>query len=183
MDGEHWTELPRENILRFTKEARSPQAIRRLPRRKESTWKRRAGAPFSRRMISAGHGRRRNPDRQRQRSSGIFSILRREDHCRGRRGLSGSGAAYKNAAISRDAGKTWELRRNCPAGIDRRSGDTTADMVTVGPRVRRECGRLTLELRLASELQAYAFPFLGNAGWAGRPAWIVRISDQTKYLI
>jgi len=113
MDGEHWTELPRENMpAALPRKAVSPQAIRRFARRKGTVYfgtVRAGGAPFSRRMISPGHGRVGNPIVSGNASSGIFSSSARENHCRGRGDYQDPARAVQNGRFSRDGGETLEL--------------------------------------------------------------------------
>src|SRR3981189_424537 len=141
-----------------------------------------------------------NPDRKRQRVIGnFFDLLQREDHCRGRRGLSGSGAGVQ------ECGDLQGWRENLG------TCDATARRVSIGGRERRgrvcdgraprwgagvgryEGGYVTVGptgaetsvdgLRWNSigkvNFNAYAFPFLGNAGWAVGPHGIVaKFLDQ-----
>jgi len=89
---------------------------------------------------------------------------------------------YKNAAISRGWRKTWNVRLNCPAGIDRRSGETTADMYC------RPTGAGTrwtayLEFDCRSDFNAYRFPG-SQRGLERRPHGIMaKFLDPTEYLI
>jgi len=203
MDGEHWTELPRREIclrLFYRRKARSPQAIRTLclDEKKRLLWNgrgrgaRRGFFAFAR--PRAGHGRWRETHYH---ISGNASLRNFLDFLPMRGPFVAVGAGIirirrgrtRNAAVSRGemAGKPGNLRCNCPAGYRFGGrGDTTGGYVTVGPTgCGDECGTaLLLEFDWQSELQCRrVFPFLGNAGWGGRPhGTVAKLLDQTKIL-
>ena len=119
-------------------------------------------------------------------SSGIFSIF-----CDERTIVAVGGdyqdpaRAYKNAAVSRDGGKTWELATQPPGGYRSAVGKYNGGFVAVGPTgAETSVDGLRWNSIGRANFNAYAFPFPGSAGWAAGPhGSVARFVDQTKYLL
>jgi len=190
MDGEHWTELPRENMpAALPKEGAFAASNSSLCLDGKNIYFG-TGGPAARLFASHDLGRTwtaaETPIISGNASSGIFSIF-----CDERTIVAVGGdyqdpaRAYKNAAVSRDGGKTWELATQLPGGYRSAVGRYDGGYVTVGPTgAETSVDGLRWNSIGKVNFNAYAFPFLGNAGWAVGPHGIVaKFLDQTKYLI
>jgi len=190
MDGEHWTELPRENMpAALPKEGAFAASNSTLCLDEKNVYFG-TGGPAARLFASHDFGRTwtasETPIVSGNASSGIFSIF-----CDERTIVAVGGdyqdpaRAYKNAAVSRDGGKTWELATQLPGGYRSAVGRYDGGYVTVGPTgAETSVDGLRWNSIGKVNFNAYAFPFLGNAGWAVGPHGIVaKFLDQTKYLI
>jgi len=190
MDGEHWTELPRENMpTALSKEGAFAASNSSLCLDGKNIYFG-TGGPAARLFASQDLGRTwtvaETPIISGSASSGVFSIF-----CDERTIVAVGGdyqdpaRAYKNAAVSRDGGKTWELATQLPGGYRSAVGRYDGGYVTVGPTgAETSVDGLRWNSIGKVNFNAYAFPFLGNAGWAVGPHGIVaKFLDQTKYLI
>jgi hypothetical protein len=119
-------------------------------------------------------------------SSGIFSLF-----CDERTIVAVGGdyqdpaRAYKNAAVSRDGGKTWELATQPPGGYRSAVGKYAGGFVAVGPTgAETSVDGLRWNFIGKVNLNAYGSIFLWGESWAVGPHGIVaKFLDQTKYLI
>jgi len=93
--------------------------------------------------------------------------------------------AYRNAAVSRDGGKTWQLAGQPPGGYRSSVGRFNGGFVAVGPTgADISTDGLTWKHIGSENFNAFAFPIPGNDGWAAGPhGAVARFLDQTKYLI
>ena len=189
-DGEHWVELAHENM---------PEA---LP--KEGAFAASnsslcldgkdihfgTGGPAARVFASHDFGKTwtvmETPVVSGNASSGIFSLF-----CDERTIVAVGGdyqdptRAYKNAAISRDGGKTWELATQPPGGYRSAVGKYAGGFVAVGPTgTETSVDGLRWKSIGKVNLNAIGSIFLGGESWAVGPHGIVaEFLDQTKYEI
>src|SRR5258707_12331726 len=138
MDGEHWTELPRENMpTALSKEGAFAASNSSLCLDGKNIYFG-TGGPASRLFASQDLGRTRTVEGQPiisgSASSGVFSIF-----CDERTIVAVGGdyqdpaRAYKNAAESLDGGKTWELATQLPGGYRSAGGGNEGGYVKGGP--------------------------------------------------
>jgi photosystem II stability/assembly factor-like uncharacterized protein len=189
MDGEHWTELPRENLpAALPKEGAFAASNSSLCVDGKDIYFG-TGGPAARLFASHDLGRTwtvaETPVVSGNASSGIFSIF-----CDGRTILAVGGdyqdpaRAYKNAAMSRDGGKSWELATQQPGGYRSAIGKYNGGYVAVGPTgAETSVDGLRWNSIGKVNFNAYTFPVSGGAGWAVGPhGSVARFLDQTKYL-
>jgi photosystem II stability/assembly factor-like uncharacterized protein len=190
MDGEHWTELPRENMpAALPKEGAFAASNSSLCLDGKNIYFG-TGGPAARLFASHDLGRTwtvaETPIISGNASSGIFSIF-----CDERTIVAVGGdyqdpaRAYKNAAVSMDGGNTWKLATQLPGGYRSAVGRTNGGYVAVGPTGAEtsvdglhwnSIGRLNFN--------AYSYPLRASAGWAVGPhGTVAKLLDQTKYLI
>ena len=190
MDGEHWTELPRENMpTAMPKEGAFAASNSSLCLDGKDIYFG-TGGPAARLFASHDLGRTwtvaETPIISGNASSGIFSIF-----CDERAIVAVGGdyqdpaRAYKNAAVSRDGGKTWEVATQLPGGYRSAIGRYNGGYVAVGPTgAETSVDGLRWNSIGRVNFNAYAFPIPGNEGWAVGPhGTVARFLDQTKYLI
>jgi photosystem II stability/assembly factor-like uncharacterized protein len=190
LGGEHWTELPRENMP-----AALPQEGAFAASNSSLCLDGRdiyfgTGGPAARLFASHDLGKTwtvtETPIVSGNASSGVFSIF-----CDERTIVAVGGdyqdpaRAYKNAAVSRDGGKTWELATQLPGGYRSAIGKYNGGYVVVGPTgAETSVDGLQWNSVGRVNFNAYAFPFPGSVGWAVGPhGTVARFVDQTKYLI
>jgi photosystem II stability/assembly factor-like uncharacterized protein len=189
-DGEHWTELPRENMpVALPKEGAFAASNSSLCLNGKEIYFG-TGGPAARLFGSHDLGKTwtavETPIVSGNASSGIFSIFCDEHTIVAVGGdYQDSGRAYKNAAVSRDGGKTWELATQLPAGYRSAVGKYGGGFVVVGPTGAETS---TDGLRWNSigkvSFNAYGFTIFGSSGWAVGPhGTVAKFLDQTKYLI
>jgi photosystem II stability/assembly factor-like uncharacterized protein len=189
-DGELWVELPRENMpAALPKEGAFAASNSSLCLDGKNIYFG-TGGPAARFFASHDFGRTwavaETPISNGNASSGIFSIF-----CDGTTivAVGGDyqdpGRAYKNAAICKDGGKTWELAAQPPGGYRSAVGKYNGGYVAVGPTgAETSADGLHWNSIGKVNFNAYAFPFPGNAGWAVGPhGTVARLVDQTKYLL
>jgi len=190
VDGEHWTELPRENMpAALPKEGAFAASNSSLCLDGKDIYFG-TGGPAARLFASHDLGRTwtvaETPIISGNASSGIFSIF-----CDERTIVAVGGdyqdpaQAYKNAAVSRDGGKTWEVATQLPGGYRSAIGRYNGGYVAVGPTgAETSVDGLRWNSIGRVNFNAYAFPIPGNEGWAVGPhGTVARFLDQTKYLI
>src|ERR1700739_3362229 len=189
VDGEHWTELPRENMpAALPKEGAFPASNSALCLDVKDIYFG-TGGPVARVFASHDFGKTwtvvETPIVSGNASSGIFSLS-----CDGRAivAVGGDyqdpGRAYKNAAVSTDGGKTWTLVTQLPGGYRSAVGRYNAGFVAVGPSgAETSVDGLRWDVIGNLNFNAYAFSVAGGAGWAVGPhGAVARFLDQTKYL-
>lgn len=189
-DGEHWTELPRESMpSALPKEGAFAASNSSLCLDGKDIYFG-TGGPAARLFASHDFGKtwtvEETPIVSGNASSGIFSIF-----CDARTIIAVGGdyqdpaRAYKNAGVSRDGGKTWELATQPPGGYRSAIGKYNGGYVAVGPTgAETSADGLHWNSIGKVNFNAYAFPFPGNEGWAVGPhGTVARFLDQTKYLI
>jgi len=190
MDGEHWTELPRENMpTAMPKEGAFAASNSSLCLDGKDIYFG-TGGPAARLFASHDLGRTwtvaETPIISGNASSGIFSIF-----CDERAIVAVGGdyqdpaRAYKNAAVSKDGRKTWEVATQLPGGYRSAIGRYNGGYVAVGPTgAETSVDGLRWNSIGRVNFNAYAFPIPGNEGWAVGPhGTVARFLDQTKYLI
>jgi photosystem II stability/assembly factor-like uncharacterized protein len=190
MDGERWTELPRESMpAALPKEGAFAASNSSLCLDGKNIYFG-TGGPAARLFASHDLGRTwtvaETPIVSGNASSGIFSIF-----CDERTIVAIGGdyqdpaRAYKNAAVSNDGGKTWELAMQLPGGYRSAVGRYNGGYVAVGPTgAETSVDGLRWNSIGRVNLNAYAFPFPGSAGWAVGPhGTVAKFVDQTKYLL
>jgi photosystem II stability/assembly factor-like uncharacterized protein len=189
MDGEHWTELPRENMpAALPREGAFAASNSSLCLDGQGIYFG-TGGPTARLFASHDLGRTwtvaETPLISGNASSGIFSIF-----CDERTIVAVGGdyqdpaRTYKNAAVSMDGGNTWKLATQPPGGYRSAVGRTNRGYVAVGPTGAEtsvdgmhwnSIGRLNVN--------AYAHCLCSNGGWAVGPhGTVAKFLDQSKYL-
>jgi photosystem II stability/assembly factor-like uncharacterized protein len=190
MDGEHWTELPRKNMpAALPKEGAFAASNSSLcVEGKDIHFG--TGGPAARVFASHDFGQTwtvvETPIVSGNASSGIFSLFCDEMTIVAVGGdYQDPGRAYKNAAVSRDGGKTWELATRLPGGYRSAAGKYNGGYVAVGPTgAETSVDGLHWNFIGKVNFNAYAFPFPGSVGWAVGPhGTVAKFLDQTKYLL
>ena len=189
-DGEHWTKLPRENMpAALAKEGAFAASNSSLCLNGKDIYFG-TGGPAARLFASHDFGKTwtvsETPIVSGNASSGIFSIFCDERTIVAVGGdYQDPGRAYKNAAVSKDGGKTWELATQPPGGYRSAVGKYNGGFVAVGPTgAETSLDGLRWNSIGRVNFNAYVFPFPGNVGWAVGPhGSVARFLDQTKYLI
>jgi photosystem II stability/assembly factor-like uncharacterized protein len=187
-DGEHWEELSRENIpVALPKEGAFAASNSSLCLRGKDIYFG-TGGPAARVFASHDFGQTwtvgETPIVSGNASSGIFSLSCDERAIVAVGGdYQDPGRAYKNAAVSKDGGKTWTLATQLPGGYRSAVGRYVGGFVAVGPTGTEasvdglhwnSIGRLNLN--------AYAFSVTGGSAWAVGPhGAVAKFLDQTKY--
>jgi photosystem II stability/assembly factor-like uncharacterized protein len=188
-DGEHWVELARENMpAALPKEGAFAASNSSLcVEGKDVHFG--TGGPAARVFASHDFGKTwtvvETPIVSGNASSGIFSLF-----CAERTIVAVGGdyqdpaRAYKNAAISRDGGKTWELATQ-PPGYKSAVGKYAGGFVAVGPTgTETSVDGLHWNSIGKVNLNAYGSIFSGGESWAVGPhGTVAKFLDQTKYLI
>jgi photosystem II stability/assembly factor-like uncharacterized protein len=190
LDGEHWAELPRENMpAALPKEGAFAASNSSLCLEGKDIHFG-TGGPAARVFASHDFGQTwsavETPIVSGNASSGIFSLFCDERTIVAAGGdYQDPGRAYKNAAVSKDGGKTWELAAQPPGGYRSAVGKYNGGFVAVGPTgAETSVDGLHWNSIGKMNFNAYAFPFPGSAGWAVGPhGSVARFVDQTKYLL
>jgi photosystem II stability/assembly factor-like uncharacterized protein len=189
-DGEHWTELPREKMpAALPKEGAFAASNSSLCLDgKEIHFG--TGGPAAREFASHDFGKTwtvvETPIVSGNASSGIFSLFCDENTVVAVGGdYQDPVRAYKNAAVSKDGGKTWELAVQPPGGYRSAVGRYGGGFVAVGPTgAETSVDGLHWKSIGKVNFNAFAFPIPGNDGWAVGPhGTAAKFLDQTKYLI
>ena len=189
-DGEHWTELPRENMPTALPKEGAFAASNSSLCLEGTDIHFGTGGPAARVFTSHDFGKtwtvEQTPIVSGNASSGIFSLF-----CDERTLVAVGGdyqdpaRAYKNAAVSKDGGKTWELATQIPGGYRSAVGKYGGGFVAVGPTgAETSVDGLHWNFIGKVNFNAYASTIFGGAGWAVGPhGAVARFLDQTKYLI
>lgn len=188
-DGEHWTELPRESMpAAIPKEGAFAASNSSLCLNGKDIYFG-TGGPSARVFASRDFGKTwtvvETPIAGGNASSGIFSLF-----CDERTIVAVGGdyqdptRAHKNAAISHDGGKTWELATQPPGGYRSAVGRYDGGFVAVGPTgTETSVDGLHWNSIAKLNFNAYGASF-GGTGWAVGPhGAVAKFVDQTKYLI
>lgn len=189
-DGEHWTERPRENMpAALPKEGAFAASNSSLCLDGKDIYFG-TGGPAARVFASHDFGGTwtvvETPIVSGNASSGIFSL-----YCDERTIVAVGGdyqdpaRAYKNAALSRDGGKTWTLATQPPGGYRSAVGRYDGGYVAVGPTgAETSVDGLRWNSIGKANFNAYGSPFSSSAGWAVGPhGTVAKFLDQSKYLI
>jgi photosystem II stability/assembly factor-like uncharacterized protein len=189
MDGERWTELPRESMpAALPKEGAFAASNSSLCLDGKNIYFG-TGGPAARLFASHDLGRTwtvaETPIVSGNTSSGIFSIS-----CDERTIVAIGGdyqdpaRAYKNAAVSRDGGKTWELAAISPKGYRSSVASFRAGYVAVGPTgAEVSTDGSHWEHVDSTPLNAITFSGGHGRGWAAGPhGSVAQFVDQMKYL-
>lgn len=189
-DGEHWTELPRENMpAALPKEGAFAASNSSLCLNGKDIYFG-TGGPAARVFASHDFGKTwtvgETPILNGNASSGIFSLFCDERTIVAVGGdYQDPGRAYKNAAVSRDGGQTWELATQLPGGYRSAVGKYGGGFVAVGPsgaEISVDGLRWTAIGKV--NFNAYSSTIFGGSGWAVGPhGTVAKFLDQTKYLI
>jgi photosystem II stability/assembly factor-like uncharacterized protein len=188
-DGEHWLELPRERMpAALPKEGAFAASNSSLCLGGKDIHFG-TGGPAARVFASHDFGQSwtliETPIVSGNVSSGIFSLF-----CDANTIVAVGGdyqdpaRAYKNAALSKDGGKTWELAAQPPGGYRSAVGKYNGGFVAVGP-TGTETSADGLHWSFIGKLNfnACAFPIPGNEGWAVGPhGTVAKFLDQTNFL-
>jgi photosystem II stability/assembly factor-like uncharacterized protein len=187
MDGEHWTESPRENMpAALPKEGAFAASNSALCLDGKGIYFG-TGGPAARFFASHDLGRTwtvaETPIISGNASSGIFSIFCDETTIVAVGGdYQDPARAHKNATMSRDGGKSWELATQPPGGYRSAIGKYSGGYVAVGPTgAETSADGLRWNSIGRVNFNAYAFPVSGGASWAVGPhGSVARFVDQTK---
>lgn len=190
LDGEHWSELPRENMpAALPKEGAFAASNSSLCLEGKDIHFG-TGGPAARVFASHDFGQTwtvvETPIVSGNASSGIFSFFCDERTIVAVGGdYQDSGRAYKNAAVSKDGGKTWELAAQPPGGYRSAVGKYNGGFVAVGPTgTETSVDGLHWNSTGRLNFNAYAFSVTGGVAWAVGPhGAVARFVDQTKYLL
>jgi photosystem II stability/assembly factor-like uncharacterized protein len=190
LDGERWAELSREHMpAALPKEGSFAASNSSLCLDGKDIYFG-TGGPAARVFASHDFGQTwtavETPIVSGNASSGIFSLFCDENTIVAVGGdYQDPARAYKNAAVSRDGGKTWELAMQSPGGYRSAVGKYDGGFVAVGP-TGSEISADGLHWKSIGSVNfnAYAFPYPGSVGWAVGPhGTVAKFLDQTKYLI
>ncbi|HKM68119.1 MAG TPA: hypothetical protein VJX70_13200 [Candidatus Acidoferrum sp.] len=189
-DGEHWSELPRDGMpAALPKEGAFAASNSALCFDGKDIFFG-TGGPAARVFASHDFGRTwsvvETPIASGNASSGIFSLF-----CDGNILIAVGGdyqdasRAYKNAGVSMDAGKTWQLATAPPGGYRSAIGKYNAGYLAVGPSGEETSADGLRWRPIGSEqLNAYFFSAPAGKGWAVGPhGSVAEFVDRTKYLL
>jgi photosystem II stability/assembly factor-like uncharacterized protein len=189
-DGELWKELPRENMPAALPKEGAFAASNSSLCLEGNDLHFGTGGPAARVFRSHDFGQSwtvlETPIVSGNASSGIFSLF-----CDERTIVAVGGdyqdpaRAYKNAAVSRDGGKTWELATQLPGGYRSSVGKYSGGFVTVGP-TGSETSVDGLQWKFIGKVNfnSYGTTIFGGESWAvGSHGIVGKFLDQTKYLI
>jgi photosystem II stability/assembly factor-like uncharacterized protein len=189
-DGEQWTELPRGNMpSALPKEGAFAASNSSLCLDGKDIYFG-TGGPAARVFASHDFGGTwtvtETPIVSGNASSGIFSL-----YCDERTIVAVGGdyrdpaRAYKNAALSRDGGKTWTLAKQPPGGYRSAVGRYDGGYVAVGPTgTETSVDGLRWNSIGKANFNAYVYPFSASTGWAVGPhGTVARFVDRTKYVL
>src|SRR5579859_183309 len=189
-NGEHWTELPREKIpAALPKEGAFAASNSSLCLEGKNIHFG-TGGPTARVFASHDFGQTwtvvETPIASGNASSGIFSLFCDERTIVAVGGdYQDPGRADKNAAVSQDGGKSWELATQPPGGYRSAVGKYGGGFVAVGP-TGSETSVDGLQWKFIGKVNfnAYGATIFRGLGWAVGPhGAVAKFLDQTKYLI
>jgi len=189
-DGEHWMELPRENMPAALPKEGAFAASNSSLCLEDADIHFGTGGPAARVFASHDFGKTwtvgEAPIISGNASSGIFSLFCDERTIVAVGGdYQDPGRAYKNAAVSRDGGRSWELATQLPGGYRSAVGKYGGGFVAVGPTgAETSVDGLRWNLIGKVNFNAYSSTISGGWGWAvGLHGTVAKFLDQTKYLI
>lgn len=185
-DGEHWTELPSQQMpTALPKEGAFAASNSSLCLENDGI-RFGTGGPAARIFSSRDFGRTWNvvetPIISGNASSGIFSLSCDENTIVAVGGdYQDPRRAYKNAAVSKDGGKSWQLATQPPGGYRSAVGKYAGGYVAVGPNGSEVSADGLNWKHISSEnFNAYVL----DLGWAVGPRGrVAEFLDQTEYLI
>lgn len=187
-DGEHWVELARENMPAALPKEGAFAASNSSLCLDGKNIRFGTGGPAARVFRSPDFGRTwtvtATPIVSGNASSGIFSLYCDERTIVAVGGdYQDPGRAYKNAGVSQDGGKTWELAAGLPGGYRSAVGKYGGGFVAVGPTgTETSVDGLEWNAIGSVNFNAYVCPLRAIGGWAVGPhGTVARIVDQTKY--
>jgi photosystem II stability/assembly factor-like uncharacterized protein len=188
VDGEHWTELPRESMpAALPKEGAFAASNSALCLAGNDIYFG-TGGPAARVFASHDFGQTwtvaETPIVSGNASSGIFSLFCDERTIVAVGGdYQNPGLASKNAAVSKDGGKTWALATQPPDAYRSAVGKYNGGFVAVGPTgAETSADGLHWNSIGKWNFNAYAFPAAGGAAWAVGPnGTVAKFLDLTKY--
>jgi photosystem II stability/assembly factor-like uncharacterized protein len=190
LDGEHWTELPRENMPAALPKEGAFAASNSSLCLEGTDIHFGTGGPAARVFASHDFGKTwsvgETPISSGNASSGIFSLFCDERTIVAVGGdYQDPGRAYKNAAVSQDGGKSWELATQPPGGYRSSVGKYGGGFVAVGPTgAETSVDGLRWNFIGKVNFNAYTSTIFGGSGWAAGPrGTVAKFLDQTKYLI
>lgn len=189
-DGDHWMELPRENMPAALPKEGAFAASNSSLCLEDADIHFGTGGPAARVFASHDFGKRwtvgEAPIISGNASSGIFSLFCDERTIVAVGGdYQDPGRAYKNAAVSRDGGKSWELATQLPGGYRSAVGKYGGGFVAVGPTgAETSVDGLRWNFIGKVNFNAYSSTIFGGWGWAvGLHGTVAKFLDQTKYFI
>jgi photosystem II stability/assembly factor-like uncharacterized protein len=189
-DGEHWTELPRENMPAALPKEGAFAASNSSLCLEDADIHFGTGGPAARVFASHDFGKTwtvgETPIASGNASSGIFSLFCDERTIVAVGGdYQHPGRALKNATVSKDGGQTWELATQPPGGYRSAVGKYGGGFVAVGPTgAETSADGLRWNSIGKVNVNAYSSPIFGGSGWAVGPHGIVaKFLDWTMYLI
>ena len=188
-NGEPWTELPSERMpMALPKEGAFAASNSSLCLSGKNIYFG-TGGPAARLFASPDFGQTwstaETPILSGNASSGIFSLSCDQNAIVAVGGdYQNPGRGYKNAAISRDGGKTWQLANVFPAGYRSAVGKYGVGYITVGP-TGTEITADGLHWKHVSKenFNTYFYSRKSGEGWAGGAHGIVaRFHDQANLI-
>lgn len=190
LDGEHWTELPREHMpAALPKEGAFAASNSSFCMSGKDIYFG-TGGLAARVFASYDFGQTWNvaetPVISGNASSGIFSLFCDENEVLAVGGdYQDPGRAYKNAAVSKDGGKTWQLASKTPGGYRSAVGKMRGGYVAVGPTGSEISSDGLHWSHIGSEnLNAYSYSFKNGDSWAAGPhGKVARFVSHIKVLI
>jgi len=190
VDGEHWTELPRENMpTALPKEGAFAASNSALCLDGKDIYFG-TGGPAARVFASHELGRTwtvtKTPIVSGNASSGIFSLS-----CDGDRILAvggdyrDPGRAFMNAGASMDGGRTWQIATQPPGGYRSSIGKMGGGYVAVGPTGSEISSDGLHWSHLGSEnLNACSYSSVSGESWAAGPhGKVARFVDHVKIIL
>jgi photosystem II stability/assembly factor-like uncharacterized protein len=190
LDGEHWTELPRENMPAALPKEGAFAASNSSLCLEGTDIRFGTGGQAARVFASHDFGKTwsvgETPIASGNASSGIFSLFCDERTIVAVGGdYQDPGRAYKNAAVSQDGGKSWELATQPPGGYRSSVGKYGGGFMAVGPTgAETSVDGLRWNFIGKVNFNAYTSTIFGGSGWAVGPrGTVAKFLDQTKYLI
>lgn len=175
VDGEHWTELPREHMpAALPKEGAFAASNSSLCLSGKDIYFG-TGGPAARVFASHDFGGTwaavETPLISGNASSGIFSLFCDGDTILAVGGdYQDPGRAYKNAGASKDGGKTWQLATQPPGGYRSSIGKMGGGYVAVGPTGSEISSDGLHWSHIGSEnLNAYFYSTVSGESWAAGP--------------
>lgn len=190
LDGEHWRELSREHMpAALAKEGSFAASNSSLCLSRNDIYFG-TGGPAARVFASHDFGETWNavqtPLLSGTTSSGIFSLFCDEDTVLAVGGdYQDPGRAYKNAGVSMDGGKTWQIAAQPPGGYRSSIGKMGGGYVAVGPTGSDISSDGLRWSHIGSEnLNAYFYSSVSGESWAVGPRGkVARFVSHVKIIL